>query len=349
MGDTACRTRVLLADDDPSIAPLVRRAVAEVGFESLTVAGTGRAALDALEEADIVLLDHGLPDAAGLDILDEIRTRPNAPAVVMITAYGSESLAAAALRRGADDYLAKDASLPSLLPQILERVRRNRELKKALSAAEENVVRAERLAAIGEMTVTLHHGLNNPLMAATADVDLLLTDTPMTEAARRESLESIRTSLHRIRDLVRRVGALREVGTSAYLSGIRMVDVERGPAGISPSRGTALMLVPDHDLARVVALLLSDAGFSVSRCADADELVRMARSAEVTLALVLGGSGTAGAHALAGWVPPRERSYRVVALAAGEPGAARDAGADFVIRIPFDPVAFTAEMTRLVP
>ena len=137
---------------------------------------TGREALESLDGIDIVLLDHQLPDANGLDILEVIRARPNPPAVVLITAHGNESLAAGALRLGADDYLAKDQSLLEMLPEILERVRRSRELRKALVAAERDLVRAERLAAIGEMTVALHHGINNPLMSASTDVELLLAD-----------------------------------------------------------------------------------------------------------------------------------------------------------------------------
>ena len=121
-------------------------------------------------------------------MLDAIRARPHPPAVVMITAHGNESLAATALRRGADDYLAKDASLAEMLPQVLERVRRARELRKALAASERDLLRAERLAAIGEMTVTLHHEINNPLMSAFADVELLLADPAMPESKRREGL-----------------------------------------------------------------------------------------------------------------------------------------------------------------
>src|SRR5262249_38635601 len=152
----------------------VARIVEDSGFGAIEHVATGRDALSALDGIDIVLLDHHLPDAEGLDILDSIRARPNPPDVVLITAHGNESLAATALRRGADDYLAKDASLKMMMPEVLERVRRNRELRKALVAAERDLVRAERLAAIGEMTVTLHHGINNPLMAASADVELLL-------------------------------------------------------------------------------------------------------------------------------------------------------------------------------
>ena len=94
----------------------------------------------------------------------------------MITAHGNESLAAAALRLGAEDYLVKDASLAQLLPQVLERVRRIRAVREALAAAERDLVHAERLAAIGQLNVTLHHTINNPLMAASAEAELLLSD-----------------------------------------------------------------------------------------------------------------------------------------------------------------------------
>ena len=180
MPESASRPRILLVDDDPTIARLVARIVEDAGFGTIDHVTTGREALSALDGFDIVLLDYHLPDAEGLDVLDAIHARPNPPDVVLITAHGNESLAAAALRRGADDYVAKDASLKEILPQILERVRRNRELRKALVAAERDLVRVERLAAIGEMTVTLHHGINNPLMSATADLDLLLAGHEMT-------------------------------------------------------------------------------------------------------------------------------------------------------------------------
>lgn len=140
--ETSARPRVLLVDDDPTIARLVLHLVRARGFGEGVHVRTGREALESLDGIDIVLLDHQLPDANGLDILEVIRARANPPAVVIITAHGNESLAAAALRLGADDYLAKDQSLLDMLPEILERVRRSRELRKALVAAERDLVRA---------------------------------------------------------------------------------------------------------------------------------------------------------------------------------------------------------------
>ena len=170
------------------------------------------------------------------------------------------------------------------------------------------------------------------------------------DAERHAALEGIRDSLHRIRDIVRHIGNLREVHTKDYLPGIRMVDLEgSAPAAPPVFRGMALIMVPDEDLARVVALLLRGAGFGVERCADAEALDRSAGRPAIVLVLVVGGSDAAGAHALGGFTPPGERGYRVVALSAANPSAALEAGADQVIEVPFDPVGFTAEMIRLAP
>lgn len=338
--------RILLVDDDPDIARLVQHVLAANGLEPATQVTTGRDALTSLAGVDIVLLDHQLPDASGLDVLEAIRGRPGPPAVILITAHGNESLAASALRRGADDYLAKDAALADLLPQILERVRRNRQLRKALAAAEQDLVRAERLAAIGEMTVTLHHEINNPLMAAFADVELLLLGADASVEQRRQGLENIRQALRRIRDIVQRTGELREVRSKDYLRGIRMLDLDRTDRAVrAVDRGTALLHLPDEGNARVVSLLLRDAGFQVQQVGSIAELEAAADSIGVSLVVLAGGSGTPGAHPLAGFLPPPDRSYRVVALVGGSGEAALAAGADQVVHLPFDPGTFTEEVT----
>jgi DNA-binding response OmpR family regulator len=343
----ATTPRILLVDDDPDINRMVQHVLAMHGFGPAVQAGTGREALELLGGIDIVLLDHQLPDTRGLEVLDAIKARPTPPAVVLVTAHGNEALAAAALRRGADDYLAKDAALADLLPQILERVRRNRELRKALAAAEQDLVRAERLAAIGEMTVTLHHEINNPLMAAFADVELLLADLDASSDQRRQGLEDIRQALRRIRDIVQRIGGLREARSKDYLRGVRMLDLERqGEETAALNRGVALLNLPDEDLARIVSLLLRDAGFQVRRVRSVGELTKAAPSIGVSLVLIAGGAATPGAHALGGFVPPADRDYLLVALVSGGEAAALAAGADHVVHLPFDPRTFTAEILR---
>ena len=339
--------RILLVDDDPDIARLVQHILSSHGLDPAVQVTTGREALMALNGVDIVLLDQQLPDTSGLDVLDAIRSRPAPPAVVLVTAHGNESLAAAALRRGADDYLAKDSSLSDLLPQILERVRRNRELRKALAAAEQDLVRAERLTAIGEMTVTLHHEINNPLMAALAEVELLLSQTSATPDQQRQGLEEVRLALQRIRDIVLRIGKLRETRSKDYLRGVQMLDLEQ-PTGETPvlGRGTAVIYIPDEHLARIVSLLLRAAGFQVERSATVADVQSWSDRIGVTVVLVAGGADTPGAHPLGGFVPHPDRDYLMVALVLGGGSAATAAGADHVVHLPFDPGTFTAEILR---
>jgi DNA-binding response OmpR family regulator len=346
MGEPAL-PRILLVDDDPDIARLVQHILSSHGFGPAVQVTTGREALASLNGVDIVLLDQQLPDTSGLDVLDAIRSRPAPPAVVLVTAHGNESLAAAALRRGADDYLAKDSALSDLLPQIVERVRRNRELRKALAAAEQDLVRAERLAAIGEMTVTLHHEINNPLMAALAEVELLLSQPNTTAEQQRQGLGEVRIALQRIRDIVQRIGKLREARSKDYLKGVQMLDLER-PSAETPvlSRGTALIYVPDEDLARIVSLLLRGAGFQVERTPTVKDLQARSERIGVSAVLVAGGADTPGAHPLEGFVPKTDRTYLLVALVAGGGSAAEAAGADHVVHLPFDPGTFTAEILR---
>jgi DNA-binding response OmpR family regulator len=338
--------RILLVDDDPDIGRLVQQVLKKNGLRPAVEVTTGRQALASLSEIDIVLLDHQLPDTSGLDLLGAIRAQSSPPAVILVTAHGNESLAATALRMGADDYLAKDAALPELLPQIVERVRRNRELRKALAAAEEDLVGAERLAAIGEMTVTLHHEINNPLMAAFADVELLLADLDAGVEQRRQGLQNVKEALRRIRDIVQRIGDLREARSKDYLHGIRMLDLERQKRG-SPSvdRGAALLHLADEDLVRIVSLLLRDAGFQVHRAQSIDELGKVSNSLGVSLVVIAGGGNTPGAHPLAGFVPSPDRQYRLVALVQDNGEAALCAGADQVIQLPFDPRTFGREVT----
>ena len=168
--------RILIVDDDPTIVRLLTAVLTADGFPAPTAVATGGDALDAIDGVDVVLLDHNLPDMQGTEVLEYLNRHAQPPSVVFITAHGDESVAATALRHGAEDYLVKDASLVKLVPQVVERVRRTRALRESLAAAERNLMLIERRAALGEMSVTLRHEINNPLMSAMAEVELLLDD-----------------------------------------------------------------------------------------------------------------------------------------------------------------------------
>jgi len=327
---------ILLVEDDATMSRLARHLLEMEGYRAIRHAWTGEEAVAMAGQAEIILLDQQLPDVRGLELLPRLLGRPNPPSVIMVTAHGSESLAATALRQGAEDYLTKDHSLPELLPRIVERVRRTRALRGALDAAEVELVRTERLAAIGEISVTLHHELNNPLMAALAEVDLALADTGLSPPSR-EGLMVARAALLRIRDTLRRTAELKRAEAVEYLGGVRMVDLAEGPGAEPPFRGRAVLQVADPRLARILSLLLRRAGFQVERTASREDAQRAAADPAVSLVLL-------GSEAQPeGFPPPGARRYTLVRLREPEGGESA-ADADVEVSLPFDPATLVDEL-----
>jgi len=325
------------------MAALIRKVFETNGYQRITVCGSRGEALDCAADADLIILDHQLPDGTGMELLPRLLSRSDPPSVVMVTGEGSEKLAAAALRGGAEDYLVKDAHLREMLPQIVERVRRHRALKEAQTAVEQELIRAERVAAIGEMTVTLHHEINNPLMSASAEVELLLTDQALT-AGQREPLEMVRDALARIRNIVKQAGELRQASSADYLAGLRMINLSAGQGSSMPHRGRALLWIADEEVARLTALLLRHAGFTVERVSSARELSTGASRLGISL-VVMSAAGTAvRAEALGGFEPAGARDYALVVLVSGDSSGATGAGADRVLTLPFDPATLADEL-----
>ncbi len=346
MPPEATRFRVLVVDDDPDYARLVSVIVERSGFGTPLLASTGAEGLKLAADADLVLLDHQLPDTDGLNLLPALKAMPGQPAVILVTAHGDEALAAGALRAGADDYLVKDPTLPSLLPEVIERARRHRALQEALGAAERDLVHAERMAAIGQLNVTISHNINNPLMVAFAEAEMLLLDTKLS-SEQRTSIQSIKKALQRIREIVEQVNALRHDKTTAYPGGLEMIDLSRRSRPTPVNAGDALLWLTDESIARVVASLLKHAGFAVERFTDPGTLGHRANDRGVTLVVVLGGEAP-GADPLGGFMPGVNRRYTLVTLVYRDGAAARAAGADHVVQLPFDPGTFTNDLLAVM-
>ncbi|MHB0871243.1 MAG: response regulator [Chloroflexota bacterium] len=110
--------RILVVDDEPAILRTLRANLTHRGFQVET-AETGRKALDAYSRfhPDLVLLDLGLPDVDGQEVIQEIRARANTP-IVVLSARGAERDKVAALDLGADDYLTKPFGLEEMLARV---------------------------------------------------------------------------------------------------------------------------------------------------------------------------------------------------------------------------------------
>lgn len=121
---TTAKTTVLVIDDEPQILRALRINLSVRGYDVVTAA-TGAAALRAAAERrpDVVILDLGLPDMSGIDVLAGLRGWMTAP-VIVLSARMDPSQKVEALDAGADDYVTKPFSMDEFLARLRAAVRR---------------------------------------------------------------------------------------------------------------------------------------------------------------------------------------------------------------------------------
>jgi len=115
---TAAPLHVLVIDDEPPIRKLLRMGLAAQGYQT-TEAANGKAALELLADGpDLVILDLGLPDVEGLELLRAIRERNDKVPIVVLSSRSDERAKVEALDFGADDYLTKPFGMDELLARM---------------------------------------------------------------------------------------------------------------------------------------------------------------------------------------------------------------------------------------
>lgn len=119
--------RILIADDEQSIAALIADNLKLEGFETVMV-HTGDSALEELnrgEKFDLVLLDIMMPGADGLQVLRQVRDKLKCP-ILLVTAKSRTTDAIVGLEMGADDYIRKPFSVEELIAKVKAHIRRDK-------------------------------------------------------------------------------------------------------------------------------------------------------------------------------------------------------------------------------
>jgi two-component system KDP operon response regulator KdpE len=107
-----------VVDDEPPIRKLLRLGLSTQGYDILD-APSGKVALELIaQKPDLVILDLGLPDIEGLELLRQIRQKNEGVPIVVLSSRGEEAAKVQALDLGADDYVTKPFGMDELLARI---------------------------------------------------------------------------------------------------------------------------------------------------------------------------------------------------------------------------------------
>ena len=116
------KANVLIVEDDRAISNVINTALSMEGYHCME-AYNGADALEQISQADVVLLDLGLPDMDGIDIIRRVKPELSAP-IIVVSARTQDAEKVEALDAGADDYLTKPFSVAELLARIRVATRR---------------------------------------------------------------------------------------------------------------------------------------------------------------------------------------------------------------------------------
>ena len=179
-------SRVLVVDDDPQLVRALRITLHASGYE-VVVAADGRTALHeaATAHPDVVVLDLGLPDLDGREVLAGLRPWFTGP-VVVLSARADSRDKVDALDAGADDYVTKPFDMGELLARLRAALRRN------VGAADEPVVRTDDFTVdLAAMQVT--NGTGAPIRLTPTEWALLseLVRAPGRLVGQRQLLQSV--------------------------------------------------------------------------------------------------------------------------------------------------------------
>lgn len=236
-------TRILVVEDESIVALDIQSQLTDLGYNVLSVVISGEKAIRKAAEIkpDLVLMDTQLKGKIdGVEAADQIRTRHNIP-VIYLTAHVDKATFQRARVTEPFAYLLKpfdEIELHTAIEialyrhQVEERLQqRNQELQAAyeqLQRTQKELVKVERLAAMGQIAVTVSHEINNPLTVVLGNIERLLAAASTFSTENRERLRQIEAGTIRIRDVVRKLGDNIEDRPVLYLGQTMMIDIHGG-------------------------------------------------------------------------------------------------------------------------
>jgi two-component sensor histidine kinase len=288
---------LLYIDDDEALARLVERGLTRLGFKVVRAA-SGSEGLDRLAQGgiDVIALDQYMSGLDGLETLERILAVPDAPPVVFVTASQDSSIAVAALKAGAADYLVKDTlgDFIPLLQVALDGALRQAQIRKARDDAEAEVhASRDRYAALAaEREVLLrevNHRVGNSLQIISSllhlqansstqdDVKAALTNAMGRVAAVAQVHRRLYTS-HDLKNVMLNQyldALLEDLRRSAEGNRMSRLTLKAEPIEIDPDRAVAIGIIVNELVMNAVKYAYPDGAgpIDVDLHAQGDDLV----------------------------------------------------------------------------
>jgi two-component system KDP operon response regulator KdpE len=155
---SAAPLKVLVVDDEPPIRKLLRLGLSTQGYDILD-APSGKVALELIaQKPDLIILDLGLPDIDGLELLRRMRQANEGVPIVVLSSRGEEAAKVQALDLGADDYVTKPFGMDELLARIRAALRHQLQVhgeRPVFRVGDLSVDLVRRIVRLGEKEVKL--------------------------------------------------------------------------------------------------------------------------------------------------------------------------------------------------
>jgi DNA-binding response OmpR family regulator len=184
---------LLVVDDDPEVLDLLRRYFTGQGFRvSCAASGDGMQAVLEHESVDVVLLDLGLPDEDGLELIRRLRGRWHG-ALIIVTGRGDSVDRVVGLELGADDYVTKPFELRELLARVRSVLRRTAAATPGADAEPGDATIRFADYRLDPLARTLHNTSGDLVSLTTGEYDLLrvLVEHPNRVLSRDDLMEHL--------------------------------------------------------------------------------------------------------------------------------------------------------------
>ena len=222
---------ILVVDDNRDMLHLFTKILETHGY-NVVAAESGNEALGMAckNPPDLILLDLAMPKMDGYAVCRKLKesNKTGMIPVIMVTCRSTMKDKIQGLETGADDYITKPIHYVELLARV-ESLMKIKELH-------ERLIETQKLEMLAQIAVSVNHEINNPLCAITANAEMLRMTLENPDEAVLQKITTILKEVERIKQVVNKLSRATKVISMDYISGIKMLDLDRSSEGAVKSK-----------------------------------------------------------------------------------------------------------------